>query len=222
MPPPANPANDEAHQALLNERDIGILPKPFRNPHWKPSQRRNKNLKQIISENSRKEASVLATQANSGATTPFTAATDGSQTPAEAAPVGNKPPNLAQASQNLSTMVLEKNARAYATGPTVTYTNIESAPSLSAAHQRHYCDLTGLPGPYTDPKTRLRYHDKELFRVIRSLAQGVPESYLEARGGSYGIEIDGARRAAERSNGNPLLLALSTQVHMIIWKYSTV
>ncbi|CAI7659956.1 unnamed protein product [Penicillium pancosmium] len=182
MPPPANPANDEAHQALLNELDIGILPKPFRNAHWKPSQRRNKNLKQIISENSRKEASVLATQANSGATTPFTTGTDGSQTPADAATPGNKPPNLAQASQNLSTMVLEKNARAYATGPTVTYTNIESAPSLSAARQRHYCDLTGLPGPYTDPKTRLRYHDKELFGVIRSLAQGVPESYLEARG----------------------------------------
>lgn len=185
MPPPANPANDEAHQALLNELDIGILPKPFRNPHWKPSQRRNKNLKQIISENSRKEASVLATQANSGATTPFTAATDGSQTPAEAATAsaaGNRAPNLAQASQNLSTMVLEKNARAFTSGPTVTYTNIESAPSLSAAHQRHYCDLTGLHGPYTDPKTRLRYHDKELFGVIRSLAQGVPEIYLEARG----------------------------------------
>ncbi|KAJ5241688.1 uncharacterized protein N7469_000015 [Penicillium citrinum] len=184
MPPAANTANDEAHQQLLNQLDIGVLPKPFRNPHWKPSQRRNKNLKQIISENSRKEASVLATQANSGATTPFTgasaAATDGSQTPAEGA--GNKAPNLAQASQNLSTLVLEKNARAYATGPSVTYTNIESAPSLNPAHQRHYCDLTGLPAPYTDPKTRLRYHDKEIFGVIRHLAQGVPESYLEARG----------------------------------------
>lgn len=186
MPPPANPANDEAHQALLNELDIGILPKPFRNAAWKPSTRRNKNLKQIISENSRKEASVLATQANSGATTPFTGASatasDGTQTPAEGQGAGAKAPNLAQASQNLSTLVLEKNARAYATGPAVTYTNIESAPSLSAAHQRHYCDLTGLPGPYTDPKTRLRYHDKEIFGVIRTLAQGVPESYLEARG----------------------------------------
>lgn len=184
MPPPA-PANDESHQLLLNQLDIAHVPKPFRNPNWRPSQRRNKNVKQIVSETSRKEASVMATQANSGATTPFPATsgavtTDGSETPAEGA---GKVPNLAQAAQNLSTLVLEKNARAtFPTGPTVTYTNIESAPSLNPAYQRHYCDITGLPGPYTDPKTRLRYHDKEIFGVIRNLSQGVPESYLEARG----------------------------------------
>lgn len=183
MPPPA-PANDESHQLLLNQLDIAHVPKPFRNPNWRPSQRRNKNVKQIVSETTRKEASVMATQANSGATTPFPATsgavtTDGTQTPAEGA---GKVPNLAQAAQNLSTLVLEKNARAtFPTGPTVTYTNIESAPSLNPSYQRHYCDITGLPGPYTDPKTRLRYHDKEIFGVIRNLAQGVPESYLEAR-----------------------------------------
>lgn len=184
MPPPA-PANDESHQLLLNQLDIAHVPKPFRNPNWRPSQRRNKNVKQIVSETSRKEASVMATQANSGTTTPFPATsggvtTDGSQTPADGA---GKAPNLAQAAQSLSTLVLEKNARATVpTGPSVTYTNIESAPSLNPAYQRHYCDITGLPGPYTDPKTRLRYHNKEIFGVIRHLAQGVPESYLEARG----------------------------------------
>ncbi|KAJ5110503.1 hypothetical protein N7532_001038 [Penicillium argentinense] len=181
--PPATAANDEAHLQLLNDLDLGALPKPYRNRNWRPSQRRNKNVKQIISENQRKEASVMATQANSGATTPFGTSgvtTDGTQTPTDGA---GKAPNLAQASQNLSTLVLEKNARAtYATGPAVTYTNIESAPSLNPAHQRHYCDVTGLHGPYTDPKTRLRYHNKEIFGVIRTLAQGVPESYLEARG----------------------------------------
>ncbi|KAJ5691826.1 hypothetical protein N7462_001249 [Penicillium macrosclerotiorum] len=182
---PATPANDEAHQQLLNQLDISHIHKPFRNPHWKPSQRRNKNVKQIISETARKEASVMATQANSGATTPFVGTsgattTDGAASPAEGA--GN-PPNLAQAARNLSSLVLEKNARAmFPTGPAVTYTNIESAPSLSPANQRNYCDITGLSGPYTDPKTRLRYHDKEIFGVIRSLAQGVPENYLEARG----------------------------------------
>lgn len=179
MPPPT-PANDEAHQQLLNTVDISHVPKPFRNPHWKPSQRRNKNLKQIISEASRKEASVLATQANSGATTPgaSSAVTNGTQTPAEGAT-----PNLSQATQNLSTLVLEKNARAtFPSGPAVTYTNIESAPSFNPAYHHHYCDITGLNGPYTDPKTRLRYHDKEIFKVIRTLAQGVPENYLEARG----------------------------------------
>ncbi|KLJ12355.1 hypothetical protein EMPG_09520 [Blastomyces silverae] len=64
-------------------------------------------------------------------------------------------------------------------GPAVTYTNIESAPSLHPSSQKRYCDITGLPAPYTDPKTRLRYHDKEVFAVVRTLGQGVAESYLE-------------------------------------------
>jgi len=189
MPNPT-PAETEAHQKLLDTLDIAQIPRPFRSSTWRPSQRRNKNVKQLLSENSRKEAtaSVLATQANSGATTPFPpttgtgTGTDGTQTPAEGAQGGE---NIAQAAQNLSTLVLEKNANARAmagSGPSVTWTNIESAPSLHPAQQKRYCDITGLPAAYTDPKTRLRYHDKEVFGVIRSLAQGVPESYLEARG----------------------------------------
>jgi len=68
----------------------------------------------------------------------------------------------------------------FSNAPNATYTNIESAPSM--AHAKHYCDITGLGAPYTDPKTRLRYHNKEIFGVIRSLGQGVAEQYLEARG----------------------------------------
>lgn len=187
MPNPT-PAETEAHQRLLDTLDIAQFPRSFRNSHWRPSQRRNKNVKQILSENSRREAaSVQATQANSGATTPLpqtAPATDGTQTPVEgAAAAAGGGPNFAQAAQNLPALVLENNARAmFPSGPTVTWTNIESAPSLHPAHQKRYCDITGLPAPYTDPKTRLRYHDREVFGVIRTLAQGVPESYLEARG----------------------------------------
>lgn len=184
MPNPT-PAETEAHQRLLDTLDIAQIPRSFRNPNWRPSQRRNKNVKQLLSENSRREAaSVQATQANSGATTPFpptVPGTDGTQTPVEEAATGG--PNLAQAAQNLPALVLEKNARAmFSSGPSVTWTNVESAPSLHPAQQKRYCDITGLPAAYTDPKTRLRYHDREVFGVIRTLAQGVPESYLEARG----------------------------------------
>ena len=63
-----------------------------------------------------------------------------------------------------------------------TYTNIESAPSLHPGEKKHYCDITGLPASYTDPKTRLRYCNKEIFDVVRGLPQGVAEKYLEARG----------------------------------------
>ncbi|KKY26266.1 putative chromatin-remodeling complex subunit ies6 [Phaeomoniella chlamydospora] len=178
---------DNSHQILLDQLDIASVPKPFRSQSWKPSQRRNKNIKQIVSEAQRKEASVLATQNNSGAATPQPAAatgtSDGSLTPAVATG-GAKAPNIAQAAQSLSTLVLEKNLQRamLPTGPTVTYTNIESAPSLHPAHQKHYCDITGLPAKYRDPKTRLWYHDKEVFGVLRTLPQGVPEQYLAARG----------------------------------------
>ncbi|KAL4787156.1 YL1 nuclear protein C-terminal domain-containing protein [Aspergillus varians] len=177
---PPTAAESEAHQRLLDSLDIASVPRPFRSQTWRPSQRRNKNVKQLLSESSRKEASAMVTQVNSGATTPGAAVnTDGSQTPAESI---QRSENIAQAAQSLQTLVLEKNARAaFSSGPAVTYTNIESAPSLHPSQQRPYCDITGLPAPYTDPKTRLRYHDKEVFSVIRTLGQGVPESYLELR-----------------------------------------
>lgn len=176
--PSANPTADDTHQQLLESLDIAPLPKPFRNPRWKPPQRRNKNIKQVLAEASRKEAATL----NSGLLDSGEVATDGASTPATG-PVSGGEANIAQAAQTLSTMVLERNAQGVlAAGPGPTYTNVESAPSLHPAHQRHYCDITGLPAPYTDPKTRLRYHNGEVFGVIRSLGQGVAEKYLEARG----------------------------------------
>lgn len=182
---PSTPDAD-AHQALIDQLDVHSIPKPFRNAHWKPNQRRNKNIKTILGDAVRKEASVMATQDNSGAATPFpdesSNSTDSEMTPAASTTSSTLQPNLAQASRNLSKLVLERNMRSngFSTAPNATYTNIESAPSL--AHTKHYCDITGLGAPYTDPKTRLRYHNKEIFGVIRSLGQGVAEQYLEARG----------------------------------------
>ncbi|KAF5878911.1 putative chromatin-remodeling complex subunit ies6 protein [Botrytis fragariae] len=181
---PATP-EAEAHQALIEKLDVHSVRKPFRNTHWRPNQRRNKNIKTILGDAVRKEASLMPTQDNSGAATPFSednaTSTDGDMTPA-ATSAPTLQPNLAQASKNLSKLVLERNMRTsgFSNAPTATYTNIESAPSL--AHSKHYCDITGLPAPYTDPKTRLRYHNKEVFGVVRSLGQGVAEQYLEVRG----------------------------------------
>ncbi|KAI4274253.1 MAG: hypothetical protein L6R35_006340 [Caloplaca aegaea] len=67
---PIVPSGDDSHQQLLDSLDLTLMPRPFRNPHWRPSQRRNKNIKQIVAEASRKEASVIATQNNSGTSTP--------------------------------------------------------------------------------------------------------------------------------------------------------
>lgn len=181
---PATPSSDDSHQQLLDQLDLTLKPRPFRNSAWKPSQRRNKNIKQIISEASRKDASVLVTGDNSGSSTPQPSTTlgTGAVTPLQTNGHATHS-NISQAAQNLATLVLEKNLQAsMSSGPIATYTNIESAPSLHPAHQKHYCDITGLPAPYTDPKTRLRYHNKEVFGVVRSLTQGQAEKYLEARG----------------------------------------
>ncbi|KAI0596456.1 hypothetical protein F4775DRAFT_313013 [Biscogniauxia sp. FL1348] len=194
-----------AHQELIDQLDIHLIHKSFRNAHWRPNQRRNKNIKTILGDASRREAtSIVATpQDNSGAASPGGGddnglSTSGTSTPtttAAAAVAANGSssgtnnsnslqPNLAQASRSLSKLVLEKtlkpNGGAAVSAPSATYTNIESAPSL--AHTKRYCDITGLPAPYLDPKSRLRYHDKEVFGFIRTLPQGGAEQYLEARG----------------------------------------
>ncbi|KAK7426974.1 hypothetical protein QQZ08_006572 [Neonectria magnoliae] len=175
-----------AHLELIEKLDIHSIHKTFRSSTWKPNQRRNKNLKAIVGDASRREASAMGTPAEvSGAATP--AADDGLSTSGTTTPAttdnGNQGPNLAQASRSLSKLVLEKSLKppgGLVSAPNATYTNIESAPSL--AHSKHYCDITGLPAPYVDPKTRLRYHNKEVFGLIRTLPQGAAEQYLEARG----------------------------------------
>lgn len=192
MPSTPQSSGDDSHQLLLDQMDIFYVQKPFRNPNWKPGQRRNKNTKQIIGETNRREASVLGTQNNSGASTPMPATgatSDGAMTPLQGQVV-SRPVNMDKAAQSLSTLVLERNLQKAANangvtpslGPAVTYTNIESAPSLHPAHSKQYCDITGLPSRYTDPKTKLRYYDSEIFGVARSLPQGGPDQYLAARG----------------------------------------
>ncbi|KAI0683165.1 hypothetical protein BC835DRAFT_773010 [Cytidiella melzeri] len=61
-----------------------------------------------------------------------------------------------------------------------TYSSIESPPSFLP--QRKYCDITGLEGPYTDPATGLRYHDKSIYELIKGLSGSAAKDYLSARG----------------------------------------
>ncbi|KAJ2895457.1 hypothetical protein MKZ38_006569 [Zalerion maritima] len=196
-----------AHQELIKQLDMHSIHKSFRSTTWRPNQRRNKNLKTIVGDISKREAatsSMAATPANeSGAATPSAVDNGGLSTSGTSTPAGSGSsslqPNLAQASRSLSKLVLEKSLRpnvngassstpaasgilpvVAGNGPMATYTNIESAPSLACG--RHYCDVTGLPAPYLDPKTRLRYHNKEVFALIRNLPQATHEQFLEARG----------------------------------------
>ena len=59
------------------------------------------------------------------------------------------------------------------------YSTLEAGPSLYPA--KKYCDLTGLPAKYLDPKTKLRYAHKELFQVVRSLPNDLVQACLALR-----------------------------------------
>jgi len=57
--------------------------------------------------------------------------------------------------------------------------SIEAPPSTYPA--KKYCDLTGLPARYTDPKTKLRYADAAAFEALRRLTPEQVQAYLALR-----------------------------------------
>ncbi|KAJ3937663.1 MAG: YL1 nuclear protein C-terminal domain-containing protein [Lentinula lateritia] len=61
-----------------------------------------------------------------------------------------------------------------------TYLSIEAPPSVLP--HKHYCDITGLEAPYTDPVTGLRYHDKDVYALIKEMSPSTAKEYLSARG----------------------------------------
>jgi INO80 complex subunit C len=64
---------------------------------------------------------------------------------------------------------------------TPTYASIAAPPSLRP--QKHYCDITGLPGTYKNPSNGLRYYNVEIYQeVIRNMPPGVDQEYLGLRG----------------------------------------
>lgn len=60
-----------------------------------------------------------------------------------------------------------------------TFTNIEATPSMMPA--KKYCDITGLEAKYTDPKTKLRYHDAEVYAVVKTMSVDAAQAYLSLR-----------------------------------------
>ncbi|KAF8701377.1 hypothetical protein AX14_008858 [Amanita brunnescens Koide BX004] len=65
-------------------------------------------------------------------------------------------------------------------GDVPTYTSIEAPPSVWPP--QHYCDITGLEAPYTDPSTGLRFHDKSIYELVKGLSTSTAKDYLSARG----------------------------------------
>ncbi|EEB98529.1 hypothetical protein MPER_01942, partial [Moniliophthora perniciosa FA553] len=64
-----------------------------------------------------------------------------------------------------------------------TYTSIEAPPSVLP--QKHWCDITGLEAPYTDPTTGLRYHDKNIYALIKGMSASIAKDYLSGTSISF-------------------------------------
>ncbi|GAA5915167.1 hypothetical protein JCM6882_001127 [Rhodosporidiobolus microsporus] len=62
----------------------------------------------------------------------------------------------------------------------VSYATIEAPPSLLP--QKRYCDVTGLEAKYTDPKSTLRYHNPEVYDVLKTFQPAMIQAYLAVRG----------------------------------------
>lgn len=63
---------------------------------------------------------------------------------------------------------------------TVHYGSINAPPSFIPAQK--FSDLSGLPAPYTDPQTRLRFANKEEYSTLTDLPMDITAGYLALRG----------------------------------------
>ena len=53
------------------------------------------------------------------------------------------------------------------------WSDIDAPPSLLP--QKKFCDITGLEAKYTDPKSKLRFHNTEVYAVIQTLPASVDQ-----------------------------------------------
>ena len=58
---------------------------------------------------------------------------------------------------------------------------------LSVRPQKKLCDLTGLPAPYTCPRTSLRFFNLSVFKYIRAMSSDRNEKYYEIK--TYGADL---------------------------------
>ena len=73
----------------------------------------------------------------------------------------------------------QSDARAPRHAPPLVDVSIEAPPSTYPA--KKYCDLTGQPARYTDPKTKLRYADAAAFEALQRLSPEQVQATLALR-----------------------------------------
>lgn len=165
--------------SLADNQSYSMLPKPFKDEKSKKGPRRNKTLKQILAAERLRAKQVTDTLMKSSAT---------SEEDVDTARAAPDDPSLSneQQQQQQSQPTASKKARKDTLAPVNVDVNynaylvIEAPPSVIPP--KKYCDVTGLEAPYVDPKTRLRYHNAEVYELIKTFGPGLDQSYLSLRG----------------------------------------
>ena len=162
-----------------NDLSIAGVPMPFKSGTRvsDTGSRRNKTLKQIINHERDEKLQKLGidTKGKNRTTTPKRQRVDESQATPE--PVEEATVNETVPERQVPTCV-----------SLLTDTTVEAPPSLMP--RKKYCDVTGLQGVYTDPKSRLFYHSKEVYEIIKGFVSGInadqgpgaDNAYLALRG----------------------------------------
>src|SRR5579862_1033219 len=133
-------------EALDFGHPTSIHPRPFKTPPTKArNPRRNKNLKQILQDEQKALAAAVAAETSADAS---------NGTSSGKASVRGRP------GKTLRVEGLQ-------------WSDIDAPPSLLP--QKKYCDITGLEGKYTDPKTKLRFHNTEVYAVIQTLPASIDQ-----------------------------------------------
>ncbi|KAI6044585.1 hypothetical protein EDC04DRAFT_2889653 [Pisolithus marmoratus] len=181
-------------QTLAEQLSFLHYPRPFKNPNYtKNVNRRTKNLKTVLTQERERERAErdrrrqekeeqerMADDAMDVDTTdnPNKEKNSVSSSSRSAALDEDVPTCEYTVTRNLSRIFVGADIRNGSV--LLADTSIEAPPSLLPP--RHYCDITGLEAPYTDPRTGLRYHDKSVYELIKGLSPSVAKDYLAARG----------------------------------------
>ena len=78
-----------------------------------------------------------------------------------------------------------KNAKQIAQLETTPPPNYNIHPSLKPI--KKYCDITGLPAKYTEPKSGLHYYDSSVYQYIKTLEPPMIQIYLSIRNASTAL-----------------------------------
>ncbi|KAL4074398.1 hypothetical protein J3A83DRAFT_4371674 [Scleroderma citrinum] len=168
-------ANDisATHTPTLAEQ-LSFLhsPRPFKNPSYtKNLNRRTKNLKTVLTQERERERAERERKRQQK---------EEQERAAEVAMDVDTDNNAKKGGGNGGSVLSRLRSGEFLEDDVPTYTSIEAPPSLLPP--RHYCDITGLEAPYTDPQTSLRYHDKSVYELIKGLSSSVAKDYLATRG----------------------------------------